>query len=295
VDLRRTLLWIFIGSLGLTGVLGAGALLLPNMPNTDELLWSSFLLTIYSLAGLICAALLAQRRYVALTWTGIATLGTSLIGWLALIWFDSSIGYDNVDQVVRPTGTATVFGALATHAVLLLLVPMRRTLGKMVRLWTIVAATIAGLWLVMMIWTDFDFGTDFVARLIGAITILGSLGTIATPILGRLENLDQQAMGDSALRGNVPVSLTCPRCAHQLSAMSNRISRCKGCGLKITVEFEEPRCACGYLLLGLTGDTCPECGKAIPHQDHWRGTQAESPSSEPTEPSEDTPIDPERE
>jgi rRNA maturation protein Nop10 len=37
------------------------------------------------------------------------------------------------------------------------------------------------------------------------------------------------------------------------------------------VEVEEPRCACGYLLYQLAGDTCPECGRAVAAEDRWSG------------------------
>jgi len=292
LDPRRTLLWVFIGSLGLTGALGAGAVLMPGMPNTDELLGTSFLLTVYSLAGLICAAVLAQQRFVVLTWLGIVLLALSLAGWLTLIWLDPYITYSTTELIAKPSVTATIFGVMAMHAVLLVQVPMRRSLAKIVRAGAIASAVIVGLWLTFLFWSDFNPGGDFFVRLIGAIAILGSLGTIATPILSRLEKLDQQATGDSALRGNVPVPLTCPRCAHQFDAKSNKVSRCEGCGLKITVQFEEPRCACGYLLLGLTSDTCPECGKTIPHQDHWRRAQAETPSSDPPKPPREPPVEP---
>lgn len=291
LDPRRTLLWVFIGSLGVTGALGTGAVLMPGMPNTEELLGTSFLLTVYSLAGLICAAVLAQQRFVVLTWLGIVLLASSLVGWLALIWLDPYFTYSTTELIGKPSATAAIFGVMAMHAALLMQVPMRRSLAKTVRAATIASAVIVGLWLNFLFWSDFNPGDDLLVRLIGAIAILGSLGTIATPILSRLEKLDQQAQGDAILRGNVPVSLTCPRCSHQLAAKSNKVSRCEGCGLKITVQFEEPRCACGYLLMGLTSDTCPECGKAIPPQDHWRSAQPDPDASLSTEPSVGTPED----
>ena len=37
----------------------------------------------------------------------------------------------------------------------------------------------------------------------------------------------------------------------------------------MTIEFEEPRCDCGYLLYRLVGDTCPECGRAVPLSSRW--------------------------
>ena len=40
--------------------------------------------------------------------------------------------------------------------------------------------------------------------------------------------------------------------------------RCTGCNLVIHVRIEEPRCAaCGYSLLMLKADKCPECGAPV--------------------------------
>ena len=35
------------------------------------------------------------------------------------------------------------------------------------------------------------------------------------------------------------------------------------------IEIEEPRCACGYLLYRLEGDSCPECGAMVTAGVSW--------------------------
>ena len=54
----------------------------------------------------------------------------------------------------------------------------------------------------------------------------------------------------------------CPRCGTQ-QRFARGTSKCAECGLRVIVEFEEPRCACGYLLYKLTGEVCPECGRKL--------------------------------
>ncbi|MFG0251941.1 MAG: hypothetical protein ACF8NJ_03610, partial [Phycisphaerales bacterium JB038] len=66
------------------------------------------------------------------------------------------------------------------------------------------------------------------------------------------------------------------RCA--VAHMANMgTSHCQSCGLRIYLEVEEPRCACGYLLYQLQGDRCPECGRLIPWKDRWAGREEEAP------------------
>ena len=266
---RRMLLRFFVASLAVTGVLGVTALLM-QVPYEEELVLTSFLLTIYSLAGLVCAFVISYRTLAGAAWVGAGLLALSLCGWLVLVWTQYQIGWRVSELLTRISGSATVLGVLAMHAVLLMLVRFRRSPGKLVRVGTIACAAAVVLWAVLAIWDwDLMFGEPL-GRVVGAIAIVASLGTIATPLLARLEGLDRDAAGDATLTGVVPVSLTCPRCAKALVIAANKTRRCQGCGLKISVRFQEPRCDCGYLLHGLTGDTCPECGRSIPTGDQRR-------------------------
>ena len=71
-----------------------------------------------------------------------------------------------------------------------------------------------------------------------------------------------------AMSASIRVTLGCPRCEQELTVPPGP-ARCRACGFTMTVEVEEPRCECGYLLYQLAGDTCPECGRAIPASERW--------------------------
>lgn len=268
---RRMLLRFFVGSLAVTGALGVTALLM-EFPFKEELLATSFLLTIYSLVGLVCAFVIGRRTLAAAAWVGAGLLALSLCGWLVLVWSQHLVRFGALDPLPQVSASANVLGVFVMHGVLLMLVSLKRSLGRLVRVGTIACAAAVALWAILAFW-DWDvlygYG-EFILRVVGAIAIVGSLGTIATPLLARLEGLDRDAEGDATLTGVVPVSLTCPRCAKALVIAANKTRRCQGCGLKISVRFQEPRCDCGYLLHGLTGDTCPECGRSIPTGDQRR-------------------------
>ena len=74
----------------------------------------------------------------------------------------------------------------------------------------------------------------------------------------------------------ITVALMCPVCRDEQRLGTGPV-RCTSCGTLLTVELEEPRCECGYLLYQLQTEACPECGRAIaPEQRGCRGDAARS-------------------
>jgi rRNA maturation endonuclease Nob1 len=64
-------------------------------------------------------------------------------------------------------------------------------------------------------------------------------------------------------RGMRSITVVCPACRRRQPVVLGG-DRCAGCGLRIEVRVEEPRCRrCGYLLLRLSSDVCPECGTPV--------------------------------
>lgn len=275
----RTLwLWFFVASLGVTAVLGMMALLLPDIPYEEELLGTSALLTGYSLAGLMATVAIARGRLPWLAWTAVGLLLGSFVLWLVLIWFNRPLPWRIEETIIRLAGTATTCGILSLHASLLLLVQFQRQFSRVVRAITIAAACITALLIVTAIWEiDFLRGDDWLARLMGACSIPAALGTIAVPVLARIEFVTRREGEEHMIARHVPVWRRCPRCGHEGEQDANRRGLCPGCGLEMTITLAEPRCACGYLLHGLREPICPECGRAIDKSDWWR-----EPSSDAT-------------
>jgi hypothetical protein len=68
---------------------------------------------------------------------------------------------------------------------------------------------------------------------------------------------------DRGMTSAVPMhveALLCPRCGAPCDS-SAADCKCPRCALPIRLDRGEPRCACGYLLVNLDGNTCPECGR----------------------------------
>lgn len=98
-------------------------------------------------------------------------------------------------------------------------------------------------------------------RLAAAAGVMAACGTLAILILARLM---RGVLSDArTASGQFTINLTCPRCRTRQDLPPGD-GKCAKCDLRINIEIEEPTCPeCGYLLLHLTGDNCPECGKPI--------------------------------
>lgn len=115
----------------------------------------------------------------------------------------------------------------------------------------------------IMRWHAIDY--DAYGRLAAATGIAASFATIALCVLWRMNaRAEKIAAADAETHDHLgQIELVCPRCKIKQSLDPGK-SQCAHCDLKIEISFEEPRCTkCEYLLVGLTGETCPECGQSI--------------------------------
>lgn len=133
------------------------------------------------------------------------------------------------------------------------------------RLGTIAAAvaTAAGVsWAVFVrpdaFWDEFDQTTG---RFTATAGILAACGTLA---LAAFQRLGRRPVIDAARAEFRALTLVCPRCRTRQRAPIGE-SCCVNCRLLFSIRVTEPRCAaCGYSLLDLKTDRCPECGQPIP-------------------------------
>ncbi|MBK7403802.1 MAG: hypothetical protein IPJ41_04005 [Phycisphaerales bacterium] len=267
---RTTWLWLFVASLGAMALLGVLALLTPGVPHEEELLATSAILTAYSLLGLVATFAIAKGPLPAVSWAAVGLLALSLCAWLTLVWFDNAMGWWIRELIAKLSTTATVLGVLGLHAVLLLLVRVARRLSVAVRTGTIAAACLGALLALGMMWEISPLLDDsLTGRVAAALLIPAALGTIAVPVLARIDVVARRDSQEDSLDRFVPVTIRCPRCDLERTSPANRKSTCQGCGLEATITLTEPRCACGYLLYGLPSPLCPECGRTVPEARRW--------------------------
>ncbi len=174
-------------------------------------------------------------------------------------------------NVGRSGGTFSV-GATGAALVGLLSLPRFDWRPPNVVRWTTVGVSVAlAVHIVFMLWwydwIERYIDDEILARGMGVLGILVACGSVVTPILWKVQAMRRAGPSDAG-RLKVGVAVECPRCHTKQSLMTGS-ARCAACGLRITIEVEGPRCACGHLVDRLDGDRCPGCGREIPEADRW--------------------------
>ena len=271
--MRRAFLWLMIASLALAALLGIIAILVEGLGDIGErVLWTSLLVGAFSMICLGNAFVLERARARPTMLAGIITSLAALGVWLIFVWFDAWQWRGPWGEYLAKTGASLTTVCIWTaHLGMLILPKLEMPAWRWVRRTSLVLAAILGLSIITFFWTEYD--EEWVFKWTAVLSILTACGTVVTPILaliGRLRHREAEG-GESSLAARVRISLTCPRCGTMQTLAAGR-SRCEKCGLRIGLEIEEPRCACGYLLFGISGDACPECGRAIPEGERWGGS-----------------------
>lgn len=267
--LKMTFLWVFICSLGLTAATGVYALFAPQGSMSGEILATTALMGAYGFVTLMAAIVLERRRFVPLMWFDIAAASVCALCMLVVIWTRFS---SDQDLIARTAIVSAILAAWSTHLGLICLPALRRGVGRAARALTAACAGLLALILIaftvnsdMASW--FEQSTLF-QSLTGSLAVVACAGSIAIPVLRRLESLQRTGDEDHALAARPEIFLTCPRCGAAQTVRAGK-SRCAQCRLGFTIEVEEPRCPCGYLLYGVPGDKCPECGAPIAAEKRW--------------------------
>ncbi len=256
-----------IASLTLAAGLGTLAILFDGLGNHGErALVTSLIISAASMLCLACAIVLGKRRVRVAMWTGVGSALVALVLWLVVVWFNVWRWPGDWDEVFIETAFVfTTISIWAAHFGLLILPPILRRSWRWVRFVTLVLAALVALTVILVVLTEtFE---DWSAKLIAVLSILGGCGTGVTPVLAIIERV--QRRGDPiALPRRLKVQLVCPRCRSSQEILAGS-SQCASCGLRIKIDIEEPRCACGYPLYQLRADRCPECGRVVEPGTGW--------------------------
>jgi hypothetical protein len=295
----KPLYWFFLALL-LLGVVGAGAvaiiLLLQGRPSdmnppvrtmvlegehTVQAVLMLLNLIVIGFLGLVAAATMRSGASI-----GVMRL-TVLVALVTGLLVAAYIFSETLEDVL---GTALVDGRLASCALIMLLlltligqsdrqeieVPGSLVLQRLIY----VNAVIFGAAIMLLIWFDSDaikWGPASLEALIfvwGALTIAG-FGIAPMRLAARR----RVAAAKESIPARIALLLTCPRCSFT-QALTTGLVHCAKCRGALVIEVEEPRCACGYLLYRLQGETCPECGRAIEPQRWWMASQGQRDNGE---------------
>jgi len=224
--------------------------------------------TAASLAGigtlvLACLVNVGRRDRRWWRWGGVLVGTAAFVMAVIGIWCETSSDLGGV------TVTALIsVAALVGLANMVFMVPL---LGfqTLVRWGTLAAGAACALGINLLAFADTAWAGDVAESLregagrgAAGAGIVAGCGSLALLILARINRRVEfvPEEGSTIMRD---LLLVCPRCNRkQRMVLGGGV--CAGCGLRIEVRIEEPRCVvCGYLLYKLTSGRCPECGTAI--------------------------------
>lgn len=242
----------------LTFVLYMCAVWAPRPHSHDANWWETgnVILVIGGMAVVSLLGLGAERRR-PWRWGGIAAGGVAGLMWLIDIWIGTGSDLGYVVCCVLLSGAA-----VTAHANLSLLCTITDT-QRWVR-WGTIAASLLTACLLDVLAIDDKFtlriDDDLYARFAAAAVIAAGCGTLALFVLAILNRRGEAEALSPELSELIVI---CPRCRKK-QTLPVGLSACTGCGLRISVCVEEPRCPqCDYLLYGALSERCPECGMEL--------------------------------
>ncbi len=222
-----------------------------------EAIAQTFFLCAAVLLAVPPARLITRGVHQVLAAASLFVCGASLVFGLILLWIPVRVD----DVWARAALIAGIAAFTLSHICMLLRLRVAETI-RTARVIAIAAAGVTGvLWAIYIGWENassvFGPSEEFLLRLFAASAVADACATIALLILKRLRRAPSE-LGESA--GRAIVEIRCPRCSSEQRLPLGK-SECKACGLKMSIDIESDTCIeCGYLLQGLPGRTCPECG-----------------------------------
>ena len=184
INPRRIFLYLLIGSVALSGVIGIGVLLLGNFGMIEvRVLMTTMVVTIVSVLGLACGAYIEIRggKHVPLAgiaFSVIASLMSFFIIWNVL---------DDEEIFIKSFLTATLLAAACSHISLLSLARLDRRFS-----WTRISAVLSIVLLcailLFILWFEPAGESDLIYRILGILGILLASITVVTPVLHKLSS-----------------------------------------------------------------------------------------------------------
>lgn len=189
MNLKRLFLYLLIGSVAFSAVVGIGVILFGNFGDLEvRVLMTTLTVTVTSILGLACGAYYESGRgrtlpLAGIVFTIVAALMTFLIIWNVL---------DENKIFIKSTTTMMLLAVSASHLSLLSIARLDRRFA-----WSRIAAFVcvsllAGILLFIM-WFEPEGDSDIVSRTIGVLSILIASITVITPVFHKLSREENKA------------------------------------------------------------------------------------------------------
>lgn len=184
INTRKIFLYLLIGSVVLSAVIGIGVLLFGDFGNFEvRVMMTTLTVTAASILGLACGAYLETGRARVMPVTGIVLSAISAFLTFFIIWNIA----DNSEIFIKVTATITLIAVSCAHLSLLSLARLDNRFA-----WSRTAAFVfVGILdtiLLWLMWFEPEGSSDLVSRIIGILSILIASITVMTPVLHKLSH-----------------------------------------------------------------------------------------------------------
>jgi hypothetical protein len=184
INPRRLFLYLLIGSVALSAVIGIGVLLLGNFGWIEaRILMTTMVITLVSVFGLACGAYIEIRGGRYLPFVGI---GLSVIAGLMSFFIIWDV-LDADEVFIKCFVTTTLLATACSHLSLLSLARLDRRFS-----WTRVSAVVCVVLLssilLFILWFEPEGESDLIYRILGVLGILLGSITVVTPVLHKLSS-----------------------------------------------------------------------------------------------------------
>ena len=231
MNLKKLALWLFIGSIAVSAVLGIAILLFGAFGYIQErILLTTLTISATSICGLACGALWESKRRVIFPSAGAILALFAALMIIVGIW--AQISNESFWRFSASVGLVAVATA---HTCLLSLTRLVRRFS-----WALIAAIVSiyalAAELIYVIYRTPH--SDTFARITGATSIVAAALSILMPLFHRLSKADFEAheTGGAQSPFTIHATITCPQCGLP-QPNSLRETICADCGCKFVVSI----------------------------------------------------------
>jgi hypothetical protein len=184
MNLRRFFLYLLIGSVTFSAVIGIAVIIVGNFGELESnILLTTTTITVTSILGLACGAYLETGRGRIMPLTGIGLAVITAVMWMAVIWSRQ----DTNNTFVKALMSVMLLAASCSHLSLLSLARHDKRFA-----WSLIAAHVA-VWtlaaiVLYLIWLTPPEPSEFIARITGVLGIIIASLTIVTPVFHKLSS-----------------------------------------------------------------------------------------------------------
>lgn len=225
---------------------------------TDAML-STSIAPIFCTIGVVAAVVMRRGALGGFMLASMACTAVSMVWWCIVIW--GALDHPEPAPPLRWPTSILIVGLVLAIAGFQLTHPDRRPPLPRLRLVAAAASVLAAYGILLLLWSTVWHRYTLALVIATAAATLVAWGAFILIALAR-KYVAYRERHAVSLPTRVELEIECPRCRHE-QALATGLARCARCGLAMQIDVEEPRCACGYVLYRLSGETCPECGREV--------------------------------